>query len=260
MLRLLLLPFISYKFLLAQLTLREVRARYKQSILGYAWVLFNPLAQLLVYTFVFSLIIRFPTNDIPYPIFLAAVLLPWNLFQTTILSSAQSLVDNDSLLRKVAFPREVIPYSVVLSKLVDFLAAFAVFLIFFLVFGLEIKLNFLLIIPILLIQVVFTTALSLLLSAFNLFYRDIQYLANLFVMMLMYLSPVVYPLELVPEKYLFLYQLNPLVGIFQGYRAVLFSFELNLPLLVYSAVVSLVLFILAFLIFKKLEKYFSDAV
>lgn len=253
-------PFISYKFLLAQLTLREIRARYKQSILGYAWVLFNPLAQLLVYTFVFSLIIRFPTNGIPYPIFLAAALLPWNLFQATILSSAQSLVDNDSLLRKVAFPREVIPYAVVISKLVDFLAAFAVFLVFYVIFGLQLQLSFLLLIPILLIQIVFTTALSLLLSAFNLFYRDIQYLANLFVMMLMYLSPVVYPLELVPEKYLFLYQLNPLVGIFQGYRAVLFSFEVNVPLLTYSAVVSLVLFITAFGIFKKLEKYFSDAV
>lgn len=253
-------PFRSYKFLLAQLTLREIRARYKQSILGYVWVIFNPFIQLLVYTFVFSLIIRFPTNDIPYPLFLAAALLPWNLFQTTILASAQSLVENASLLRKVAFPREVIPYSVVIAKLVDFFAAFSVFLVFYLIFGQRLSLHILWLVPILGIQIIFTSALALILSALNLFYRDIQYLANLVVMMLMYLSPVVYSVDLVPDKYRWLYQLNPLVGIFQGVRAAIFSLDFNVPLLLYSACFSITLFFLAFALFKKLERQFADTV
>src|SRR3989344_8748056 len=104
---LLLLPLTSYKYLLYQLIQREIKARYKQSIIGYAWVIVNPLMQLLVYSFVFSIIFRFPTNNIPYPIFLFAGLLPWIYLQSTISANTLSLVDNRDLIKKVAFPREV---------------------------------------------------------------------------------------------------------------------------------------------------------
>ena len=120
-------PFTSHRFLLEQLTQREIKARYKQSFVGYAWVLLNPLSQLLVYSFVFSVVFRFPTANIPYPIFLFSALLPWTLFQNAISSATQSLVVNASLLKKIAFPREIIPYSVVFSKLVDFFFSALVF-------------------------------------------------------------------------------------------------------------------------------------
>src|SRR5689334_18479488 len=112
----LLLPFTKYRYLLNQLTQREIKARYKQSFVGYAWVLLNPLAQLAVYSFVFSMVFKFPSGGVAYPIFLFTALLPWTMFQNAISHATQSLVQNASLLRIVAFPREVVPYSVVLSK------------------------------------------------------------------------------------------------------------------------------------------------
>ena len=113
----LLQPFTKYRYLLSQLIQREIKARYKQSVIGYAWVILNPLAQLLVYTFVFSIIFKFPAGDIPYSIFLFTALLPWTFMQNSISSATQSLVVNSSLLKKIAFPREIIPYSAIFSKL-----------------------------------------------------------------------------------------------------------------------------------------------
>src|SRR3989338_1063077 len=112
-------PFVSYKYLLFQLTQREIKARYKQSIIGYAWIMFSPLIQLLVYSFVFSVIFKFPTGDIPYSVFLFIGLLPWIYLQTSLASSTMVLVDNSNLLKKIYFPREVLPYSSILSKSVD---------------------------------------------------------------------------------------------------------------------------------------------
>ncbi len=258
MLRTLLLPFRSYKYLLYQLTQREIKARYKQSVIGYSWVLINPLAQLVVYTFVFSMVFRFPTNDIPYTIFLFAALLPWTLFQNSITTATQSLVVNASLLKKIVFPREVIPYSIVLSKIVDFLFSAVVFLIFVVFFDVRLAWTSLYFIPILGVQIVLTTGLSLLLAAANLFYRDIQYLANLILMLWMYMTPIVYPVSMVPERFVWVYKLNPMVGIIEGYRSALFGYPFEISIIIWAAVSSVLLFICSFIVFKKAERVFAD--
>lgn len=260
MLRNFLRPFSSYKYLLYQLTLREIKARYKQSFVGYAWVLFNPLAQLLVYSFVFSIVFRFPTNNVPYIVFLYAGLLPWTLFQSSIASATQSLVDNSSLLKKVAFPREIIPYSTIISKVVDFLFSSALFFAMILIFRVPITASILLFIPLFIMQMLLTTGIGLLMSAFNLFYRDIQYLTNLMMMLWMYITPVVYPLSLVPSKYLWLYKLNPMVGIMEGYRSAIFGYAFEWTIIGWAAGFSLTTFIVGYWIFKRSEKYFADAV
>jgi lipopolysaccharide transport system permease protein len=259
MLHILIKPFTSHKYLLIQLIQREIKARYKQSIIGYFWVILNPLAQMMVYTFVFSIIFRFPT-DIPYPLFLLAALLPWTLLQGTISVATNSLVVNDILLKKVAFPREIIPYSVIFSKLIDFSFSSMIFIGMMLWYQVPISLNILYFFPIFIIQMILMTGISLMLSTFNLFYRDIQYLTNLLLMIWMYLTPVVYPLSMVPSEYVWFYKLNPMVGIIEGYRAALFNSQFE-PTIIYSSLlISVVIFVLGFIVFKKSEKVFADIV
>lgn len=258
--KLLLLPFTSFKFLLYQLTQKEIKARYKQSIIGYAWVLLNPMALLLVYSFVFSVVFRFPTGNIPYPIFLFAALLPWTFFQSSVLTATNSLVSHADLLKKVWFPRETIPYSVVLAKVVDFAFSAFVFILLLLFYKVPLSGNFLLFIPLFFVQILLTTGVSLLLSAANLFYRDIQYLANLLMILWFYVTPVVYPLSLVPQQYVWLYKLNPMVGLVEGYRSALFGYPFETTIILWSIGVSLGVFVLGFIFFKKLEKIFADIV
>ncbi|MEP7166996.1 MAG: ABC transporter permease [Candidatus Woesebacteria bacterium] len=258
MIKKLLVPLTSYKFLLLQLTLREIKARYKQSFVGYAWVLLNPLAQLLVYSFVFSMIFRFPTNNVPYVVFLYSGLLPWTLFQTSIISATQSLVDNASLLKKIAFPREVIPYSVVFAKIVDFCFSGLLFIGLMLVLRVPVSLSIIAFLPIFIVQLLFTAGISLILSTCNLFFRDIQHLTNLLLMLWMYMTPIVYPLSLVPERYVWLYKLNPMVGIIEGYRSSIFGYPFEWSIILWASVVSIFTFVIGFLFFKKMEKHFAD--
>lgn len=260
MLREFFIPFLNYKYLLSQLILREIKARYKQSILGYAWIIFNPLIQLLVYSFVFSVIFRFPTENIPYSIFLFIGLLPWIYFQTSLSSSALVLVDNANLLKKVNFPREVLPYSVICAKSVDLFFSSLLLIIFFIYYNLSVSLSIFYIIPFFILQVILMSGLSLFLSAANLFYRDIQYVTNLMLLMWMYLTPVVYPISLVPNNYLWFYKLNPMVGIMEGYRSAVFNSAFDLPSTLISIVTSILIFLFGFFVFKKSEKVFADIV
>lgn len=228
--------------------------------MGYAWVLFNPLMQLLVYSFVFSFIFRFHTANIPYSIFLFVGLLPWIYLQVTLTTAATCLVDDGDLLKKVAFPREVLPYAVVASKGVDFVFSILILAIFMFFYHIPFESTSVFILPILLLQLFLMTGLSLIISAANLFYRDIQYLNALFIMIWMYLSPVVYPLSLVPQKYIWIYRLNPMVGIIEGYRAALFNEKFDFQTIISSIVVSLLIFIIGFVFFKKSERIFADIV
>lgn len=253
-------PFISYKYLLFQLTQRSIKARYKQSIIGYAWVLVNPLAQLVVYSFVFSVIFKFPTNNIPYPVFLFAGLLPWIYFQNVLTSTTTSLVDNADLIRKVYFPREILLYSVTLARTVDFIFALSLLFIFMLFYQVPIGPTTLFIIPLFIIQMILMSGLSFIFSTWNLFYRDIQYLVTLLLLLWTYLTPVVYALSLVPAKYVVIYKLNPMVGIIEGYRSALFNLPFDTGTICWSFIFSIFIFIIGFILFKKSEKVFADIV
>lgn len=255
-----LIPFLKYKYLLYQLTLRDIRSRYKQSIIGYVWVIINPLVQLLVYSFVFSTIFRFPTNNIPYSIFLFSGLLPWIYLQSSLSTATLSLVDSSDLLRKVYFPREVLIYSVIISKSVDFLFACLILIVFLFYYNISPASTVIFVLPIFLIQVILMTGIGLILSTFNLFYRDIQYLVNLLLMLWMYLSPVVYSLSLVPKEFLFIYKLNPMVGIIEGYRSAIFNYPFDKGTIVWSVLISISIFLVGFIVFKRSEKVFSDIV
>lgn len=253
--------FTKYRELLNELTMREIKQRYKQSVLGYAWVILNPFFTMLVMAFVFSIIMRIPNLGVPYPIFLYAGLLPWTLFSNSLVSSTNSLVGNAGLITKIYFPREIFIISTIMAKIVDFLLASTIFVVFMIYFKINITWNILWIFPIFAIQQLFTYGLSLFLAAANLFYRDIQYLLGLIILIWMYLTPVIYSTELFPEKYRWIFQLNPLAVIINAYRQVILAGGMpNLKSLAIALVLSIILLIGGYKFFKKLEGVFADIV
>lgn len=251
----------QYQELVSELTKRELKQRYKQSILGYAWVILNPFIQMIVMSFVFSIILRIADLGVPYPLFLFAGLLPWTLFTNSLSSSMGALVGNSGLLTKIYFPREIFVISTIIAKIVDFLLASVVFIGMMFYFKMPISIYMLWIFPIFFIQQIFTYGISLLVSAFNLFYRDIQYVVGLLLIVWMYLTPVIYPVEIFPEKYRWIFQLNPMAVIINAYRQVILARDMpNLFSLSIAFGTSFILLVVSFAIFKKLEGKFADLV
>lgn len=253
---------IKWRELLWQMVSREVKARYKQSIMGYFWVILNPLAQMLVMSFAFSIILKIPTNaagNIPYSIFLFVALLPWNLFSNSLSSSTASLVNSSSLITKVNFPRTILVLSTIIAKFIDFLFANLILVVYMIVYHIPINFNILWVIPIFLIQQIFTLGLSLFFSAANLIYRDIQYLLNMILLLWMYATPVFYPADLVPDKYRIVFQLNPMAVIINAYRqTILGGGSPNYSSLLIAFILSLIVLLLGLSYFKSREKVFAD--
>lgn len=253
--------FWEHRELLRKMVEREIKARYKQSILGYFWVMLNPFFQMLVMTFVFGIIFKIKTWDLPYPIFLYAGLLPWNFFAVSLSSATNSLVDYSSLIKKIYFPRELLPTASVFAKIVDLILASTVFVLFLVIYQIGVSLNIFWILPIFLIQLIFILGLSYFLAAFNLFYRDVQYLFNLILMLWMYLTPVFYPIDIVPLRLRFVYSINPMSVLINAYRQAIFTNKPpNLLHLGIALVLSLVTFLIGLKVFKKLEGRFADVV
>jgi len=253
---------VKWHELLWQMVSREVKARYKQSILGYFWVILNPLAQMLVMSFAFSIILRIPTNsasNIPYSIFLFVALLPWNLFANSLSSASGSLVGSASLITKVYFPRTILVISTIIAKIVDFLFALIILVIYMIIYQIPININILWVIPIFFIQQIFTLGLSLFFAASNLLYRDIQYLLSLILTLWLYLTPIIYPADIVPAQFKILFQLNPMAVIVNAYRqTILGGGTPNYLSLSIALLVSLVILFLGFSYFKSREKIFAD--
>lgn len=252
----------KWRELLWQMVGREVKTRYKQSVLGYFWVILNPLAQMLVMSFAFSIILRVPTNassNIPYSIFLFVALLPWTLFANSLASASASLVGAGSLISKIYFPRTILVISTIFAKIVDFLFASTVLIIYMIIYHIPINTNILWIFPIFFIQQIFTIGLSLFFAAANLLYRDIQYLLSMILLLWMYVTPVIFPADMVPEKYRFVFQLNPMAVIINAYRQVILGGGVpKYSSLIIATSVSFIFLLLGLSYFKSREKIFAD--
>jgi homopolymeric O-antigen transport system permease protein len=252
----------KWRELLWQMVGREVKSRYKQSILGYFWVILNPLAQMLVMSFAFSIILRIPTNagaNIPYSIFLFVGLLPWLLFSNSLSSSTTSLVASSSLITKIYFPRTILVLSTIIAKIIDFLFAILVLVVYMIIYNIPITWNILWVIPIFFIQQIFTLGLSFFFAAANLLYRDIQYLLNMIILLWFYATPIIYPADIVPEKYKFVFQINPMAVIINAYRQVILGGgEPKYSSLIIGIIVSLIVLFIGFSYFKSREKIFAD--
>lgn len=252
----------KWRELLWQMVGREVKARYKQSILGYFWVILNPLAQMLVMSFAFSVIMRIPTysaGNIPYSVFLFTALLPWILFSNSLGSASASLVGAGSLITKIYFPRTILVMATIIAKIIDFLFATTILIIYMIAYHMPINLNILWVIPIFFIQQIFTLGLSLFFAAANLLYRDIQYLLAMILLLWMYLTPVIYSSDMIPEKYRIIYQLNPMAIIINAYRQVILGGgEPKYSSIIIAFFVSFITLFIGFSYFKSREKIFAD--
>jgi lipopolysaccharide transport system permease protein len=250
-----------YRDLVIVWGMREIRIRYKQSLLGVGWAILQPLVMMVIFTVVFSLFARVPTNGIPYPIFSYTALLPWTMFATAITFGVPSLINNLNLVVRTYFPREILPIGAVGASLFDFLVASSIFIV--MLFFYHVKLTWAVAwLPIvLIIQLMLTLGIIFLGSAVIVFYRDIRFLVPLGLQIWMYLTPIIYPITSVPERFLPIYMLNPMAGIITSYRQIiLYGQPPSWNYLGISAVEAVVMLILGYLVFKRLEISFADII
>lgn len=252
---------LGQRELITSLIFRDIRSRYKQSALGIAWALLTPLVMTAVFTVVMSKIAKVDTGNIPYPIFSYIALLPWTFFSQGLTAGTECLVANFNLITKIYFPREVFPISAVLGKVIDLGLGVLVLVPLFVIYHVKITWLVLLVLPVMLVQTCLMLGLTFIMSSLNLFYRDIRHVVPLLTTVWMYLLPIIYPLELVPKKYLALYMLNPMVSIMDAYRKVALQGETPMwNYLGLSAAVSIIIMIAGYWMFKKLEPAFAETI
>lgn len=252
---------IRYRELLASWTSREIRARYRQSVLGFGWALVQPVFQMVVISVIFGSFVRMPSEGIPYPIFVYTALLPWTLFAGSISSAVPSILYNMHLVTKIYFPREILPLSAILTRLVDFVIASLVFVALMVWYRIPVHVTLLFVPLLLAIQIALALGVSLLGAAISVFLRDISFAIPLGMQLWMYATPVIYPLSLVPERWRALYLLNPMAGIIESYRQIVLQGQLpNFAYLGVAACISLLLCTGAYAYFKQLEMAMSDVI
>ena len=250
----------EYRELFYFLVWRDVKVRYKQTALGAAWAIIQPFMTMVVFSLFFGRLAKMPSDGIPYPIFSYTALLPWNYFAQSLSRSANSLVGSANLIRKVYFPRLVVPLSSVLSGLIDFAIAFVVLIGMMLYYGIQPTAATLLLPLFLLLAMVTALGVGLWLSALNVQYRDVRYVVPFLTQFWLFATPVVYPSSLLPEPWRALYGLNPMVGVVEGFRWALLGANPPGSMMAVSVLVSLFLLISGAFYFRRMEKTFADVV
>jgi lipopolysaccharide transport system permease protein len=250
-----------YRELIYFLTWRDIKVRYKQAVLGIAWALLQPVLTVLIFTVVFGILLQTPSQGLPYPLFAISALLPWQLFANALQRSSISLVGNANLITKIYFPRLAIPLSSIMAALVDFGVSFFVLIGMMVYYRYMPGWNILWLPVIILFALLTALAVGLWLSAINVQYRDVQHMVPFIVQVWMYASPIVYPIEIIPEGiWRTLYGLNPMVGVIQSYRWALLGGDQPDATMLISIVVVLVLLVSGVYYFRRMEKTFADIV
>jgi lipopolysaccharide transport system permease protein len=251
---------LKHRDLLYFLIWRDVKIRYKQTVLGMAWALLQPLLTMVAFTILFGRLAHIPSDGKPYPIFVYAGLLPWNFFAGAVDNSSNSLVGNAALITKVYFPRVIIPSAAVGAGLVDFGIAAIILFIMCVYYGVSVHLSMLMLAPLTFFTALFAVAVGMRMSALNVKYRDIRYTLPFLINIWMYATPVIYPITFIPGRWRWILILNPLGGIIQGFRCAIFNqrFHWN-ELMVSSAVVAATL-MYSLYSFRSMEKDFADLI
>lgn len=251
----------QYRDLFFFLIWRDIKTRYAQSVLGIGWAIIQPLFSMLIFTIVFGNLAHISSDGVPYAIFSYAALVPWTYFSSALTHSADSLVSASSMITKVYFPRLVLPMAPVVGKLIDF--GIAILILFAMMLFYQITPTvWALALPLLILLMILSAAgIGMWLTALAVQYRDIRYGMGLFVQLLMYASPVVYPASSVPEQWRLVYAVNPLVGVIEGFRAALLgTTEMPWDFIGMGAASAMILFISGLVYFRRMEKIFADVV
>ena len=250
-----------YRELLYFLTWRDIKVRYKQTVLGAAWAIIQPFFTMVVFSLFFGKLAKVPSDGIPYPIFAYAALVPWTFFANGLSQSSNSLVDNANMLKKVYFPRLVVPLSSVISGVVDFILAFTVLLGMMLFYGIYPTINVLWLPFLLLLTLTTSLGVGLWLSAMNVQFRDVRYTVPFLTQFWLFATPIAYPSSLLSEPWRTLYGINPMVGVVEGFRwALLGTDTAPGPIILVSSLVAVALLVSGCFFFRKMEKTFADVV
>jgi len=251
----------AYRELFYFLTWRDVKVRYKQTVLGAAWAIIQPFFTMVVFSLFFGKLAKMPSDGIPYPIFSYAALVPWTFFANGLTSATNSLVNSANLIQKVYFPRLVIPISAVLSGVVDFALAFLVLLGMMLFYGIHPTSAVVWLPLFLLLALITALGVGLWLTALNVQFRDVRYVVPFVVNFWMFASPVAYSSRLLDEPWRTLYGLNPMVGVLDGFRwALLGVNDAPGPIVYASSLAAVLIFISGLYYFRRMEKTFADIV
>jgi len=239
---------------------RDLKVRYKQTLLGVAWVVMQPLMMTLVFTVFLGVLARVPSERVPYPLFVLAGLLPWTFFSGAVVGAGTSLISNSHLITKVYFPRLIVPAAAIGGRLVDFCVAFSIIVGMMVYYRVEPAWSLLLVVPLVLLATALALGCGLLLAAVNVRYRDVGVALPVFIQLWMFVSPVLYPTTMVPEAWRGIYELNPLVGVVDNFRAALFGGGFNLRALGVTAAVTAVLLVVSAFEFRRVERGIADVI
>jgi lipopolysaccharide transport system permease protein len=248
-----------YRELVYFLTWRDIKVRYKQTLLGAAWAIIQPVFTMLVFSLFFGRLAGIPSDDVPYPIFSFAALVPWTFFANGLTQSSQSLVAGSNLIKKIYFPRLAIPIATVLSGVVDFVLAFLVLLVMMLGYGMVPTVHVLWLPLLLLLALTTSLGVGLWLSAMNVHFRDVRYAVPFLTQFWMFATPIAYPSTLLPEPWRTVYGLNPMVGVVEGFRwALLGTDTAPGPMIAASSLTAALLLVSGAYYFRRMERTFAD--
>jgi lipopolysaccharide transport system permease protein len=248
----------AYRELLYFLVWRDVKVRYKQTVLGALWAILQPLTTMLIFTYFFGKLARIPTDGIPYPIFFYTGLLLWGYFSGAVTSGANSLLGNTNLITKVYFPRLIIPAAAVGAGLVDFAIASILLIGLLVYYSFPVTLSYLMLLPLVMLTTLFALGMGIWLSSLNVRYRDVRYALAFVIQVWMFISPIIYPATLVPQEWRWVTGLNPLTGLIESFRAALFGKPFPWLALSYSAGFTIVLLVYAAHKFRRMERHFAE--
>lgn len=250
----------NYRELIYSFTLRDIKIRYKQTALGFLWAFIQPLFMMVIFTVFFGRLAKIPSDGVPYPLFVLAALLPWTLFAEGLTRSTMSMVSNASIMTKVYFPRLIMPISGILSPLVDLAVSLSIIVIMMAYYGFVPTLNIVFLPLFILLALATSLGVGLWLSALNVQYRDFQYTIPFIIQLWMFASPVVYPASLLPESMRFLYGMNPMAGVIEGFRWALLGTTPPSEMIAVSIVIVVLMLVTGMFYFKRMEQYFADVV
>jgi len=251
----------DYRELLYFLIWRDVKVRYKQTVLGAAWAIIQPLFTMVIFSLFFGRLAKIPSDGIPYPIFSYAALVPWGLFSKGLSGGANSLVGGARLIRKVYFPRLAMPIATVMGGIVDFALAFVVLLGMMFAYGIVPTVNVLWLPLLVLLAMITSLGVALWLSAMNVQFRDVGYLMPFLTQVWLYATPIAYPSSLLPQPWRTLYGINPMAGVVEGFRwALLGTDTAPGPIIIVSVLAALALLVSGAYYFRRMEKTFADVV
>jgi lipopolysaccharide transport system permease protein len=250
-----------FRELLFFLVWRDVKVRYKQTLLGASWAILQPLATMIIFTVIFGRLAKLPSDGVPYPVFALAALVPWTFFANALGQATNSLVGSANLITKVYFPRLIIPTASILAGLVDFAISFAFLVCAYIYYGIVPSARVLTLPLFLLLALVFSFGFGFWLSALNVKYRDVRHVVPFITQIGLYATPVAYPSSLLGPKWQLLYAINPMVGVVEGVRWALFGTNtLTLPMIAMSSTTALIMFFIGLVYFRSTEREFADLV